>query len=131
MRGHDPDGQGMTSASQGSAYPILVERFQGRQSMTIVCENCHAERVIDADEITSEDIYECPADTELRKASTGPRCHGMACMKYEEAGRCQGCGKLGFWSGASSIEGCCSRRCKLQAEHAAGLSGADHGRWSR
>jgi hypothetical protein len=98
-------------------YPIIIERWTGMQALTIVCERCHTERVIDADEIYNEDIYECPADTErARTASTEPRCGGLACMKYVEGDRCKGCRKLGFFHDA--LKGCCSRACMLQAEYA-------------
>jgi hypothetical protein len=101
-------------------YPILVERWTGKQAMTIVCESCHAEAIITADELLNEGIYECPADTELgRQASTARRCRGSAIMKYEEAERCRGCGKLGF--SEETLAGCCSRRCMLQAEYAESL----------
>lgn len=110
-----------------SVYPILVERWTGAQALTIICERCHAERVIDADEISNEDIYECPGDRELgRAASTVERCRGSAMMKYLQAEKCRGCGKLGFFGDphCAGLEGCCSRRCQLQAEYAATLRGA-------
>lgn len=103
-------------------YPILVERWTGAQALTIVCERCHAERVIDADEISNEDIYECPGDWELgRTASTAKRCRGSACMKYMEGERCRGCGGMAF---EQPVDGCCSRKCQLQAEYAATLKAA-------
>lgn len=89
-------------------YPILVERYNGKQGITIVCERCHAERVIDADELNNEDLYDCPV-----------QCGGSACMKYAEADKCPSCGKLGFWHG--TLGGCCSRVCMLQAEYAKAL----------
>lgn len=102
-----------------SDYPILVANWTGAQALTIVCERCHAERVIDADELSNEDIYECPGDRELgRTASTAKRCRGLAMMKYVEAERCRGCGALGF---EQPVDGCCSRRCQLQADYAAML----------
>lgn len=95
-------------------YPILVAEWKGDQALTIVCEKCGAEVVLDPDELLNEGLYECPADTELsRRASTARRCRGSAVMKYEQADKCQSCGKLGFW-----LNGCCSRRCLLQAEYA-------------
>ena len=100
-------------------YPILVERYTGNQSLTIICERCGSEDVISPDEILNEDLYECPADTEIgRQASTARRCHGTASMKYAEADRCHGCRRLGFWD---HLDGCCSRRCQLQAEYARSL----------
>lgn len=98
-------------------YPLPARRMTGEQCLTIICERCHSERVIDGDEITSEDIYECPADTEkARRASTEPRCRGTACMKYEEADVCRNCRKLGWFEDV--LKGCCSRTCLLQAEYA-------------
>lgn len=106
-------------------YPILVEKWTGNQSMTIICESCKAEAVITPDDLLNEGLYECPADTELsRKASTAARCRGTAVMKYEEAERCRGCGTLGFYGDVAHLEGCCSRRCKLQAEYADSLKAA-------
>lgn len=102
------------------SYPILVERFQGRQSLTIVCERCHSERVITADDILNEGWYECPADTERgRTASTEPRCMGTAVMKYDEGDKCPGCGALGFYEDV--LKGACSRKCMFVAEYAASL----------
>jgi hypothetical protein len=101
-------------------YPILVERFSGKQALVIVCESCHTEAVLVADELLNEGLYECPANTELaRTASTATRCPGYACMKYDEAERCGGCGRLGFYD--DKLAGCCSRKCMLQAEYAATL----------
>lgn len=90
-------------------YPILVARWNANQALTIVCERCDAEEVIDPDGLLNEGLYECPVG-----------CGGTAVMKYEEGDQCEGCGKLGFWYGArdTAIDGCCSRRCKLQAEYA-------------
>jgi hypothetical protein len=106
-------------------YPILVERWSDDQALTIICERCYAEAVLDPDELLNEGLYECPADTELsRRASTERRCRGSAVMKYDEGDKCEGCGKLGYWHGVrmSPIDGCCSRRCKLQAEYASVLA---------
>lgn len=102
-------------------YPILVADWSGNQALTIICEKCGAEEVIDPDEILNEGLYECPADTELsRRASTALRCRGSAIMKYEQADPCPGCGTLGFYR-AEVNAGCCSRRCMFVAEHAATL----------
>lgn len=103
-------------------YPILVERYSSAKAMTIICERCYAEAVLDPDELLNEGLYECPADTELsRRASTEKRCRGHAIMKYEEADRCKGCGRLGFYR-AEVNAACCSRRCMLVAEYAATLT---------
>lgn len=102
-------------------YPILVAEWRGDQALTIICEECGAEEIVDPDELLNEGIYECPADTALyRSGSTARRCRGTAVMKYEQADQCEGCGKLGFWHGSheTAIDGCCSRRCALQAEYA-------------
>lgn len=92
-----------------SGYPIPVENFDGDKALTIICETCRGEAVIDADEILTEGLYRCPRG-----------CGGTAVMKYEVADRCKGCGKLGWFSGGPS--GCCSRACALQAEYAAMLA---------
>lgn len=86
-------------------YPILVERYAGNQAVTIVCESCNATAVIDAADLRSDPLYACPAG-----------CGGHATHKYEEADRCPGCGKLGFYERV--LGGCCSRVCQLQAEYA-------------
>jgi hypothetical protein len=99
-----------------SDYPILVERYRGEQSMTIVCEDCHAERVIDADDISNEGDYICPRDTYGQPTV----CGGFAVMKYQEADSCPNCGKLGFWDEHPGQ--CCSRVCQLQAEYAKELA---------
>jgi hypothetical protein len=93
-------------------YPILVERFEGSQALTIVCEKCAAEAVIDPNDLSNEGLYNCPQN-----------CGGLAVMKFDEGDRCKGCGKLGYWHGpfTTPIDGCCSRRCKLQAEYAESL----------
>jgi hypothetical protein len=113
------------------SLPVLVERYSGEQAMTIICERCHTEAVLDPDELLNEGLYECPADTELsRRASAEKRCRGHAIMKYEEADKCKGCGKLGFYESAGpssnyyapQMVGCCSRRCMLVAEYAATLA---------
>ena len=107
-----------------TSYPILVAEWDGDQALTIICEKCGAEEVIDPADLLNEGLYDCPADTELRRrASTAERCRGTAVMKYEPADQCKGCRKLGFWdSYVPEIDGCCSRRCALQAEYAASLA---------
>lgn len=92
-------------------YPILVEQYTAKQALTIVCEACHAEAVIHADDILNEGLFACPAG-----------CPGSATYKYEEADRCGGCGRLGFYDIA--LKHCCSRACMLQTEYAATLKGA-------
>lgn len=104
-----------------SDFPVLVERYTAEQALTIVCERCYAEAVIDADDLLNEGLYECPADTErARRASTEERCRSSAVMKYEEADKCKGCGELGFFDKVLGY--CCSRKCMLQAEYAAQLA---------
>ena len=95
-------------------YPILVREFKGMQSLTIVCETCHAEEVISPDDILNEGLYACPAGITA--------CGGTAVMKYEQADPCPGCAKLGFWS--ERLGFCCSRVCQLQSEYAAALEGS-------
>lgn len=102
-------------------YPILVARWTGDQALTIVCERCHTEAVIDPDDIRSEDLYECPADAvRRRRASITARCGGSASMKYVEGEQCASCGTLDY---SMPVDGCCSRRCALQAEYAQSLKG--------
>jgi hypothetical protein len=91
-------------------YPIPVERYTGDMALTIACKNCHSSRVITADEIYNEDLYDCPRE-----------CGGWASMKYAEADKCKNCGLLGFYDLA--LNGCCSRACMLQAEYAETLRG--------
>jgi hypothetical protein len=103
-----------------SDYPLPVRRFTPDQATTIICEVCHTEAVIEADDLLNEGLYECPANTELGKlASTAPRCPGSAVMKYEEADPCPNCGKLGWFDPV--LKGCCTRVCMLQFEYAASL----------
>lgn len=94
------------------SYPILVERLTGDLALSIICECCHAEEIIDVDDLLNEGLYDCPDD-----------CGGAAVMKYEEADKCPGCGTLGFYD-AKVLAGRCSRVCMLQAEYAASLKGA-------
>ncbi len=100
-------------------YPILVERLTGQQSITIGCESCRVERAIDPDEISNEDIYECPADTKRWLAGLKARCGGTAAMAYVEGERCKNCRKLDY---SMPLDGCCSRRCMLQVEYAETLA---------
>jgi hypothetical protein len=90
---------------------VLVVDYKGDQALTIICERCAAEAVIDADDILNDDLYACPAG-----------CPGSAGMKYWQADPCVNCGKLGFWS--DRLKRCCSRSCMLQAEYAASLAGS-------
>jgi hypothetical protein len=90
-------------------YPIKVEDYAGNQAMTIRCTSCGVERVITADDILNEDRYACPAG-----------CPGYAEHKYVQADPCKNCGELGWYEAA--MDGCCSRRCKLQREYALSLS---------
>lgn len=104
--------------TEGTEYPIAVRRFTAEQALTIICERCHTEAVITADELLNEGLYECPGDTEKgRLASTEPRCRGSACMKYEEGSVCPNCNRLGWFGN----DGSCSRACKLQVDYAKSL----------
>lgn len=93
-----------------SGYPILIADWTGKQAMTIVCESCHAEAVITDDDLQNEGLYSCPK-----------HCGGLAVYKYEQADKCGGCGKLGFYDSKIN-DGCCSRVCQLQAEYAKDLA---------
>lgn len=90
-------------------YPILVRDFTGMQSLTIVCERCHAEEIIEADDILNEGLYSCPRGIVA--------CGGTAVMKYEVADECPSCKTLGFYESTVNA-GCCSRICMLQVEYA-------------
>lgn len=99
-----------------SEYPILVKRFTGQQSLTIVCEACHTEDVIGEEDILNEGIYLCPLDSYGKPTV----CGGFAIYKYDEGDECPGCRTLGFYD-PNALGGCCSRVCQLQAEYAAEL----------
>lgn len=89
-----------------SRYPILVERWDEQHpSDMAVCERCHKTVTIDPSEGD-------PYDRCLKHRG----CGGQVVMKYEQADKCGGCGRLGFYEKALSH--CCSRRCMLQAEYA-------------
>jgi hypothetical protein len=89
-------------------YPILIEHYTGKQSMTIVCKDCHTERVLSPDDLSNEGIYHCAA------------CDAWnATYKYEEADKCPNCGTLGFYEAV--LDYCCSRVCQLQTEYARDL----------
>jgi hypothetical protein len=91
-----------------SDYPILVERYGPGQSDRVVCEYCHEESMLDPSEGDPYDMcLECA-------------CGGPLVWKYDEADKCPGCGKLGFYD-YPLLQGCCSRRCRLVAEYAATL----------
>ena len=98
-----------------TTYPIPVLDFTGSQALTIVCETCHAEEVIDADDISNEGLYECP-----RSCVRPDGRAGLAVMKYDIGSRCGGCDRLGWF--ADELNGCCSRSCMLIAEHRAALA---------
>lgn len=86
------------------SYPILIRHFEGQQSMVVICEACCAEMVLLPEHMLNDGFYSCPDG-----------CPGTATYKYEEADSCHGCQRLGFWR---ELDGCCSRRCKLQVEYA-------------
>lgn len=88
-------------------YPILVERFKGYQSTTIVCRKCGSEELIDPDDLNESCQWDCA-------------CGGVMVFKFEEANRCPNCKKLGFYRDLPT-KGCCSRVCMLQMEWAEGL----------
>lgn len=84
--------------------PILVKDYKGDQAFTIRCQACDAEAVIHPDDLSNEDIYDCPDG-----------CGAIAEHKYWLADECPNCGKLGFW--AVNLDYCCSRVCQLQNEY--------------
>jgi hypothetical protein len=85
-------------------YPIPVLDFTPETALTIVCDSCHAEEVIHADDLLNEGLYSCPVG-----------CDGLAVMKYDIGCKCGGCDRLGWF--ADELNGCCSRSCMLIAEH--------------
>lgn len=95
--------------------PILVKDYAGDQAMTIRCTSCDAERVINGDELCSDDIYDCPDG-----------CGYLAEHKYVIVDECKNCKRLGFWTGGAGADGTgdgyCSRVCKLQDEFAQGVA---------
>lgn len=98
-------------------YPILVERYTGMQSMTIVCEQCGTEEVIGPDDLLNDGLYRCPRNAGQPIVRWDERhklpCCGSAVHKYQEADhKCAGCGALGFFT--ESLDNCCSRACMLQ-----------------
>lgn len=96
-------------------YPILVERWDAKHpSDTAVCERCHAEFKWDPTEGDPYDL--CAKHGHLLKSE----CGGQIVMKYDVGERCKGCGKLDHEM-PRALNGCCSRKCMLQAEYAAAL----------
>jgi hypothetical protein len=90
------------------SYPILVERWDANHpSDLVVCETCHDSFRWDPGKGSPDELCaECA-------------CGGPLTWKYDEAPKCGGCGKLGYWSNV--LKGCCSRACMLQSEYAATL----------
>ena len=100
-----------------SRYPILVDRFDDKKAPAdlAVCEQCDHEQRYDPAEGPPEDVLTCDACGAFRMTH-----------KYDEAIRCAGCDRLGFWDydglhGPGPGDYCCSRVCLLQAEYAATL----------
>ena len=89
-------------------YPILVERYDAKHpaDLAVCLGKCGREWIYDPSEGDPHDLcLECA-------------CGGAIDFKYLAADKCGGCGSLGFYP---KLNGCCSRKCMLQAEYAASL----------
>lgn len=98
-------------------FPIPVERLDEHTARLLACNVCGRCRPATTDEIGMSDALGfCP-----------DRCGGWLEWAYEEADKCPGCGKLGWFRVAlrstdvEPLNGACSRVCMLQAEYAASL----------
>lgn len=89
-------------------YPILVERYEGNESVTIVCTSCDTQELLDPSDLNHDAQWPCE------------KCPGTMIFMYEEADRCPNCQRLGFYSDFPT-KGCCSRVCMLQMEYAESL----------
>ena len=96
-----------------SRYPILVERFKGKQAFRVVCTTCDARHELTGDQVAGEDGYRAG---EGLLACVRQDCDGRMTYAYMEATRCGGCQRLGFYEQA--LDYCCSKKCQLQAEYA-------------
>jgi hypothetical protein len=96
-----------------SEYPILVSAWDEKHPADLaICECCKAEFTLDPSEGDPYDMCLTHGNTSVGK------CGGRIHFKYAEVGSCANCGKLG----ETDVGGCCSRRCKLQADYAAQLA---------
>lgn len=95
-------------------FPLPVERYTGDQARTLGCERCGFERVATGDEVASYSEPEYHLFCE---------CGEGLCWKYQEADRCPGCGRLGWWH-TPYESNACSRACHFQAEYAQPLATA-------
>jgi hypothetical protein len=93
-----------------SRYPILVDQWSElHPSDLAVCEKCDKTMRVDPAEGD-------PYDRCLKHRA----CGGQIVMKYDEGERCKSCRKLDY-SMPRELNGCCSRKCMLQAEYAKSL----------
>jgi rubrerythrin len=91
-------------------YPILVERYRGKQGITVICLSCRHESLITPDDLNQDGEWDCFVG-----------CGGTATFKYTEADhKCPNCGRLGFFP--NSVKPNCSRVCMLQTEYAQQLA---------
>jgi hypothetical protein len=93
--------------------PIPVRRLKPEQALLIACEVCGAEAHIDPDGLRNDGDFSCPASCGATLSAT---------FKYAEGNECPNCKRLG-WD-TTDVDGCCSRRCALQAEYARRLEKA-------
>lgn len=91
-------------------YPILVERFKGKQAATVVCEACGRRRQLTGEECSGEVGYMIG-----ERLRTHEGCGGKVVYAYECASRCGGCRKLGHFE--KELDYCCSRACMLQKRY--------------
>ncbi len=91
-------------------YPILVERLDSSNALVMGCNGCGRQVKIDDPDrfIEAVDCGSCP------------HCDAFSDFvpAFEPGSRCKGCGKMAI---EQPVDGCCSRRCVLQAEYAARL----------
>jgi hypothetical protein len=93
-------------------YPILVARWDEKHPATqAVCTRCEATFEWDPSEGDPVDLC-----SKHGNASAG-ECGGQIVMKYDEGMTCPNCGKLDYTM-PDGLNGCCSRKCMLQAEYA-------------
>jgi hypothetical protein len=94
-----------------SRYPKLVKGWSDlHPADRAICQKCEKERTWNPE---AGDPYD------LCIKHHG--CGGQIVMKYDTGVACRGCGKLDY---SMAVEGCCSRKCMLQAEYAESLKAA-------
>lgn len=96
-----------------SGFPKLVENWTGEQAMTMGCNGCGPTH-----HVADPDVF-----METVAIGSCPDCEAYAgyVEAYVQGERCKGCGELAI---EQPVDGCCSRRCKLQVEYKATLERA-------